>query len=1304
MASDVQILISAQDRATDAINGVITRLETMTTTMDSTASSTDAMAEKMDRASGSIMNLGAGLGNLAKFAINSIYFTAMGAAIQTMTDAVKDAIDTMVGFNAKQEQTAIGFETIIGSMAAAKTMMADLQTLADESHFQYKDLTNAAGVLLGFGVAAKNVIPDLTTIGNVVAGLGLSVDGMNHVVLAIGKMGLESHASMKEIRELNSWHINAQKYLQQELGLTANQITHLKDTGVTGAQAMKAILDGMAKDPMFANMMEKQAKTLIGVWATLKDQAVTIFSSIGQLIEQPISNAIHKIVEQTTQLARTLRTAGGAGLLEANPQKKEGEGASLRDTKETPTISPEWQVSLAKAYNALSAFWDKVEMVFTSIKQLISDSMGGTGTFDTFIEVLTKAGSVALIAVNTFVKMADVIVKLTKQTVEFVNGNKDLKMAVEGVAAAVLAYNVITGISAVVTSAWLAATKLLGPAIWFVTTAIAEQGVVQGLVFSAKAGLQYASLARYALVAASAIGVLVFAYQEFESGNRALGLAIAGVTVALTIYSSRAAISAAWTGVCAVATAAYEGVVALVRGTVIGFALVMGTLNMVMEGYNIITVTSAICTGIVDGIIAVCTGTVALAEGAWVAVTAAIAGFSLANTVAAVATAVCDGVITLVTGTLGIMAVAWDAVTTALTLFTTVEGLTTVVTTVLGAVMAVIESPILLVVAAIGAAIAVGYELYANWDMICSTASNLWTGLCNSVTGIMASLGNWFQTYLPGVYNMVTGAFTSIANAVSDIWDRMAKAVSETFSSLFNWIVAKLGPIGTALQGLGSALGAGISDAWTTVTAKVSSSSAGLMDTFKKMTGLGVATDQGRADIAAHTPWAMDDDGSGGKEKKGRKGPKDNSEQKYEQGFKQMEMLYDSLEEKLQAIIGTKPEQEYAKIRKEVDKAQQEIDKAASEGVDTSDQQAILDLYAKKAPEKVAEALERSRKEFDLQTDLMAAKAEKNKTQQADSAYNAAKKINDLEYQLTIGKLENEKEAWRKAGETEIAISNRVAAAVATADKVKIDADKKAVDDNLKNMEKEYAADIAYNNALVKLGKLSVQQAMNSNSAILSKQAADISKYIKGVGETTPEGKAATVDQASTVEQQDKIDASNLTKASTQVYKTIKQHTADYAKMYKECWDGIETSVSNHFTKLVTGQEKIGKALKSMILDISTDILNMYVKIALEKTIFSNTTGSGGSTSSNWFSKLFGGNRAGGGPVFGGNSYIVGEHGQEVFTPGSNGTITPNSAGSGGGTHVTYNIQTPNAESFKRSQSQLSADTLRAVNKGRKLT
>ena len=53
---------------------------------------------------------------------------------------------------------------------------------------------------------------------------------------------------------------------------------------------------------------------------------------------------------------------------------------------------------------------------------------------------------------------------------------------------------------------------------------------------------------------------------------------------------------------------------------------------------------------------------------------------------------------------------------------------------------------------------------------------------------------------------------------------------------------------------------------------------------------------------------------------------------------------------------------------------------------------------------------------------------------------------------------------------------------------------------------------------------------------------------------------------------------------------------------------------------------------------------------------------------------VFGGGKAAGGPVRSGTSYLVGERGPELFTPSSNGMITPNNRLGGGSTTINLNV------------------------------
>lgn len=74
---------------------------------------------------------------------------------------------------------------------------------------------------------------------------------------------------------------------------------------------------------------------------------------------------------------------------------------------------------------------------------------------------------------------------------------------------------------------------------------------------------------------------------------------------------------------------------------------------------------------------------------------------------------------------------------------------------------------------------------------------------------------------------------------------------------------------------------------------------------------------------------------------------------------------------------------------------------------------------------------------------------------------------------------------------------------------------------------------------------------------------------------------------------------------------------------------------------------------------------------------------SGGGAGSDQAPSLFDGQRAGGGPVSGGRSYLVGERGPELFVPGSSGSVVPSHAlGAGGVTviqHLHFSANTPAA-------------------------
>jgi hypothetical protein len=106
--------------------------------------------------------------------------------------------------------------------------------------------------------------------------------------------------------------------------------------------------------------------------------------------------------------------------------------------------------------------------------------------------------------------------------------------------------------------------------------------------------------------------------------------------------------------------------------------------------------------------------------------------------------------------------------------------------------------------------------------------------------------------------------------------------------------------------------------------------------------------------------------------------------------------------------------------------------------------------------------------------------------------------------------------------------------------------------------------------------------------------------------------------------------------------------------------DTITIDIGNGIKGLIKGTESLNDVLRNVVDKLADAALNM--------AIFGNV--GGGSVTGGILGSIF---KAEGGPVKRGGSFIVGERGPELFTPGVSGMITPNHA-LGGSTNVVVNV------------------------------
>jgi hypothetical protein len=125
--------------------------------------------------------------------------------------------------------------------------------------------------------------------------------------------------------------------------------------------------------------------------------------------------------------------------------------------------------------------------------------------------------------------------------------------------------------------------------------------------------------------------------------------------------------------------------------------------------------------------------------------------------------------------------------------------------------------------------------------------------------------------------------------------------------------------------------------------------------------------------------------------------------------------------------------------------------------------------------------------------------------------------------------------------------------------------------------------------------------------------------------------------------------------------------------------------------------------LKGMLDGFTTMLRRMAAEAAASEILSAVFKSEGGFNDfvGNALGSIFGGARAGGGPVSANSAYLVGEEGPEMFIPRSSGMIVPNGQAAGG-MSFSMTVVTQDANSFNKSRAQIENDMVGMMTRARR--
>jgi tape measure domain-containing protein len=211
----------------------------------------------------------------------------------------------------KMAMTQKSFETLTGSAATAKEMISQLKDLDDKSAFDFDTYADASKKLMAMGMAANDVVPILTTIGDASAALGQGQEGIGRITLAFSQMTAKGKVSAQEMNQLAENSVKGWQYLSDATGKSVAEIMKLAENGaINGATAVKVILAGMNKD--YAGAMEKMQNETPIVWATIVSNTKQILAGVGPAVDKAfgINKTLIKVRDYLVSFKKSIDNIG----------------------------------------------------------------------------------------------------------------------------------------------------------------------------------------------------------------------------------------------------------------------------------------------------------------------------------------------------------------------------------------------------------------------------------------------------------------------------------------------------------------------------------------------------------------------------------------------------------------------------------------------------------------------------------------------------------------------------------------------------------------------------------------------------------------------------------------------------------------------------------------------------------------------------------------------------------------------------------------------------------------------------------
>lgn len=240
-------------------------------------------------------------------------FQQISKAAKKESDAIKDAFREVykavgIAFSAQQavafvrqivnvrseiQALEVSFRTLLGSQQASTQLMQQMKEFAAATPLQLGDLAKAAQTMLGFNLAAEEVMPMLKAIGDISMG---DAQKFQSLTLAFSQMSSVGKLMGQDLLQMINAGFSPLAVMSEKTGKSIGQLKEEMSHGAISADMVKkAFMDATSEGGKFYGMLASQGDTVKGAIAQLSGALTDMFNGIGERSEGIIKGSVKSL-------------------------------------------------------------------------------------------------------------------------------------------------------------------------------------------------------------------------------------------------------------------------------------------------------------------------------------------------------------------------------------------------------------------------------------------------------------------------------------------------------------------------------------------------------------------------------------------------------------------------------------------------------------------------------------------------------------------------------------------------------------------------------------------------------------------------------------------------------------------------------------------------------------------------------------------------------------------------------------------------------------------------------------------------